>query len=129
LTVNGCPPIDTTPLRAAPAFAATVSVTVPLPVPPPLVGEVTAIHATPAVAVHAQEDGVAVIATETAPPSAATDWLLGASENAQLGGAAAWVTVTVWPAMVNEPTRSVPELASTAKATCPLPDPDDAEVI
>ena len=39
------------------------------------------------------------------------------------GGAAAWVTVKVWPAMVIVPIRAAPVLAATVKLTDPVPVP------
>ena len=42
---------------------------------------------------------------------------------------AAWVTVTVWPAIVSVPSRCAPLLAATVNVTDPEPDPLAADVI
>jgi hypothetical protein len=70
VTVNGFPAIVTVALRAAPVFALTEKLTVPVPVPlAPLVIE---IHDTSLVAVHAQL-ALAVTVTLPVPPPAAID--------------------------------------------------------
>jgi hypothetical protein len=83
------------PLRAAPVLAATLNPTEPLPVP--LAPDVTVIHATVLVAVHAQ---VAPLVTVTVPVLAVAGALrlLGAMAYVQTGGgagAAACDTVNV----------------------------------
>jgi hypothetical protein len=108
------------PLRASALLAATVKATVPLPLPdPPLVIE---IHGAFADAVH-EQPAPAVTATEPPPPLASTDWLLGEIANVHGGGAAACVTVSVWPAMVSVPLRAAPGFAVAVYVTEPLPDP------
>jgi hypothetical protein len=78
VTVNVCPPTVSVPLRGvALALAVALNPTVPFPLPlAPLVtvsqdvSLLTPVHAHPA---------GAVTAVEPAPPSATTDWLVGAS--------------------------------------------------
>lgn len=69
------PPIVTVPVReVVPVFAATLSATVPLPVPAaPLV---TAIHVTLLTAVHGHP-AAALSVTFNVPPAAVADWLAG----------------------------------------------------
>jgi hypothetical protein len=76
LTVKVWPPIDTVPLRAAPALAAADTVTLPLPVP--LEPAVIVSHEAFDDAVHAHDDVDAVTATVAVPPSAPTEALEGA---------------------------------------------------
>jgi len=73
VTVNVLAPIVTVPVRdVVPAFAATLSVALPDPIPVETVviqlAVLTAVHAHPAAAV--------TVAVTTAPP-ATTDWLVG----------------------------------------------------
>jgi hypothetical protein len=69
------PAIVTVPVRAAPAFGAADTATVPLPVPElPLV---IVIHGSFGVAVHGQA-GPVVTAVEAGPPPAGTDCDAGA---------------------------------------------------
>lgn len=73
VTVNAIPAIVTVPVRVAvPVFAATVKVT--LPVPLPEVPAMMVIHVAPALAVHAQP-GPAVTVLPPSPPSLAKVWL------------------------------------------------------
>ncbi|MCU1386108.1 MAG: hypothetical protein JWL71_4805 [Acidobacteria bacterium] len=67
VTVKVWPPIVSVPARAAPVFAATLKLTVPLPVPdaPP----VTVSHPALALAVHVQLPAEAVTATDPEPPA------------------------------------------------------------
>ena len=44
-------------------------------------------------------------------------------------GAAAWLTVNVWPPAVIVPERAAPEFDCTEKPTLPEPVPDDPDVI
>ena len=83
------------------ALAATEMANVALPVP--LAGE-TVTQLAPDDAVHAQPV-VVVTLTVVVPAAFPTDGLSGDTVNVH--GAAAWVTVTVWPAMVTVPVREV----------------------
>jgi hypothetical protein len=76
-TVNVFPAIVSVALRAAPVFALTEKLTVPLPVP--FAPSVIEIHDASSVAVHAQP-APAVTVTLPVPPLAAIDWLDGAIE-------------------------------------------------
>jgi hypothetical protein len=110
LTVNVRPPIDAVPVRATPVLAAADTVTLPLPVP--LAPAVIVSHDALEVAVHAHDEADAVTATAAVPPSAAMVALDG--EIVKLHGAgAACVTVTVRPATVKVPERSLPAFAAT----------------
>jgi hypothetical protein len=81
------------PVRAAPAFAATVMVTAPCPVP--VAPDTTVIQVAALTAVHEQPAG-AVRLTVTDPPAASTPWAGRSSENTQSGAAtAAWLMVNV----------------------------------
>jgi hypothetical protein len=72
------------------------------------------IHAALLAAVHAHV-APAVTVTEPVPPAAAGEALVGAITYVQVGtgGAAACVTVKVWPAIVTIPVRAAPVLAAT----------------
>jgi hypothetical protein len=118
VTVSVWPAIASVPVRAGPAFAATLAFTDPAPLP--LAPAVMAIHEALLVADHAQLPE-ADTETSMAPPAAPTDWLVGPIEYEQ--AAAAWVTVNVWPATVSVPVRAVPVFAATFAATAPLPLP------
>ena len=76
-TVNGCPPTLSVAERAEPVFACTNSETDPgpLPVPAPLI----VIHGGAPVVDHAHPFAV-LTPTETGPPAAEMEWLVGASE-------------------------------------------------
>ncbi len=86
------------PVRAAPEFADAVKLTVPgpLPVAPP----VTESQVWPLVAVHAHPDPV-FTPVVLEPPVAAIDRPVG--DKAKLQPDAAWLTVNVFPAIVNVP--------------------------
>ena len=74
----------------------------------------------------------AVVVTDAAPdpPALANDWLVGEMLNAQLGAAAAWLTVNVCPATVSVADRAdVAVFAAAVKLTEPLPEPDAPAVI
>jgi hypothetical protein len=86
VTVKVCPAKVTEPVRAAPAFAATLTPTLPLPVP--AVRSIV-IQAAPDAAVHAQVAADAVTATEPEPPPSATFWVVGEIEKVHVGVAAA----------------------------------------
>ena len=101
-------------------LAATLSDTVPLPVP--LAPAVTVIHEALLVAVRAQPV-VPVTVTLTALPAATTLVLVDDSVNATQV-AAAWVTVNVTPAIVTVPVRELAVvLVATLRDTVPLPVP------
>jgi len=101
-----------------------VNVAVPLPLPDEgLVSEIQS--ALFDVAVHAQP-AAAVIELDPGPPDASTFNEFGAMLNEH---AAAWLTVNVWPAIVNVPVRAAPGLAATLNATVPFPLPDAPLVI
>ena len=110
-------------VRAAPLFGLTLNVTVPLPVPeaPP----VTTSHDAFDVADHAQPSST-VTSTEPLPPSETT--LLPGADSVPVhggGNGASCDTVTVFPAIVTVPVRTVvPSLAATVNDTLPLPDPE-----
>ena len=75
-TVNVWPPAVIVAVRAeALVLAATENATVPLPLP--LLPEVTVTQAAELVAVHAQPDEEVTVKLPV-PPLAATDWLVGA---------------------------------------------------
>jgi hypothetical protein len=120
VTVNTLPAIVTVPVRdAVPAFAATLTFTLPFPLPE--APEVTVIHATLLCADHPHELP-AVTPTVNVPPPEPADWLAGEMLNVQPG--AAWVTVKVFPPAVILPVRDPPLLVMTLYATHPLPLPD-----
>ena len=83
--MNVCPPIVADPLRAGPAFAATLNRTVPLPTPE--APEMIVSQDSLLVAVHVQ---VAAADTETLnplDPPAPTDWLAGLMDDTEHGPA------------------------------------------
>jgi hypothetical protein len=124
--VTACDATVRVPVRAGPLFAATLNCAEPLPVlsEPP----VTEIHDSLLVVVQVQAE---VVVTETENPVAAeapTDWLVGLIEYVHgggtgAGGAAAWVMVNCWPAMVSVVERSLPGFGATSKRAVPLPVP------
>ena len=69
VTVKVCPAMATDPVRTAPVLAATVTATLPLPVP--AVRSIV-IQAAPDAAVHAQVAADAVTATGPEPPPSGT---------------------------------------------------------
>jgi hypothetical protein len=79
-------------VRAVPGFAATMNVTVPLPLPD--VALLMVIHGALLVAVQAHP-AVVVIATLPTPPVASMFCVAGAIEYVHAGGGAACVTVKV----------------------------------
>lgn len=102
------------------ALAATVSETVPLPLPD--APAVTVIHESLLTAVHAH-DVVALTDTLTAPPLEVADWLVG--EMLKEHDAAACVTVKDLPPAVIAALRLVPAVfAPTLYPIEPSPDPD-----
>jgi hypothetical protein len=113
------------PDRATSVFAATVSCTIPFPVP--LVPAATAIQGTLLDAVQAQVVP-AVTETVAVPPAGSTVSEAGEIEYEHAG--AACVTVTVRPATVSDPDRDT-AAGPTAKVTVPgaLPEPPPVIVI
>jgi hypothetical protein len=116
LMATGCPATLTVSLRAA-AVGATVNITVPLPFP--LAGPVRAIHATPLEARHSHPSGL-VTPTDTDPPVEPTECVNGATLYVHPSD---WETVNRWPATRIVPSRGGPLVATTSKATWPLPFP------
>ena len=108
--------IVTVPVRCAvPVLAATMTSTLPSPVPP----DPTLSHAALLVVLQAQVLP-AVTVTATDSPAAGDVRLVGEIPNVQ--GAPAWVTLKVWPAIVTDPVRcAVPVFAATVTLTLPLP--------
>ena len=108
-------------------FAAIENATVPLPLP--LAPDVIVSQASLLVAVQLQPAAVVtllLLELAAAPGFSA----VGDTVTVQGGGAPAWVTVTVWPAMVSVPARGdVDVLAAMEKATVPLPLPLTPDVI
>ncbi len=105
--------------RAAPVFGSTPKVTAPLP--EPAAPAVTWIHDAFALAVH-EHPLFAVTPMLPVMPTAAGDTDVADSTNEQ--GAASCRTVTVWPAIVSVPERSVGTgLGSASNLTEPMPAP------
>ena len=111
------------PLRAGPGFAATPTLTVPLPIPPPLT---IVSHGAFDVAVHAQFAVTLIVVVFASAPSA-TD--AGAIAKLHVGAGAAWLTVKVWPAIVTVPLRAASALPAAATVTVALPVPLAAPAI
>jgi hypothetical protein len=108
------------PVRAAPVFAATVNVTVPLPRP---VGEdVTVIHDALLDALQSQAPCVCTV-REPEPPVAGKLWLPGEIDALQLGADADCVRVARCPATTIAAVRSGPGLGGTVMLTAPVPVP------
>ena len=108
-------------------LAATVNVTVPLPLP--LAPEVTEIQLSPVAAVHAQPSAVVTV-TDELVPDAGTDAVVGLTVNEHvLALAAPWLTVTVMSATVSVPLRAPPVFAAMLNDRVPLPLPLDAPLI
>jgi len=127
LTVNVWPAIVSVPLRAGPLFAATLNSVEPGPFP--LEPEVIVIHDALLDAIHPQPPLVDTAAERPFAALGPGDALDGLIENAQLGGAAAWLTVNVWPAIVSVPVRATPLFAATLKTVEPGPLPLEPDVI
>ena len=123
-----CPAIVRVPVRdEAPVFVAMEKVTVPLPFP--LTPDVMLSHEVLLVAVHVQP-AAAVTLVLLVLAAAAGFSAVGETVMAQGGSVPAWVTVTVWPAMVKVPVRGdVAVLAAMEKATAPFPLPLPPEVM
>src|SRR5438552_5690761 len=88
------------PLRCAPVLAATVSETVPEPLP--LAPAVIVIHATLLAAVQLQPAVVVTAIGVAGPAASVTVWLVPLNANTQLPvpPEASWVIVTACPAIV-----------------------------
>ncbi len=108
-------------------FAAMEKATVPLPLP--LAPDVIVSQASLLVAVQLQPAAVVtLLLPEPAPAPGVSD--VGETEKVQGGGAPAWVTVTVWPAMVSVPVRGdVDVFAAMENATAPFPLPPVPDVM
>jgi hypothetical protein len=119
LTANGCPAIVTVPDRAAPEFAATISVIVPLPVPSP--EPLTLIHGESLVAVQTQL-AEAVTATVTLWPVAPAASDEGAIANVH-PVPAFWDTTTVRPPTSTVPVRAGPVFVVVRKVMSEVPVP------
>lgn len=117
--MNVWPATVRVPLRAAPVLAATVKLTVPFPLP--LAPDVIVNHGTLLDAVHEHPAAVVTATGVPAPPDAPIDCDVGLIE--KLHGAAAWLTVKVWPPIVTVPDRVPPVFAATFTLTEPLPLP------
>ena len=111
------------PVLAGPVFAATVKAVEPVPVP--LAPDVTVIHVTVLIAVHAHPAALVTFSTGPLPPAASIEALVGLTVYEQLP---AWVMVTVWPPTVSVPVRAAPLFAATRKVTVPLPVPLSPDV-
>ena len=137
VTVNARPAIVSVPVRAAPVLAATLNVTVPLPVP--VEPDATVIHSTAVVAVHWHVAPAETVTGVPAPPAAAMFWLVGEIAVLHAGGGEggagtltpACVTVGRWLTTAIEPVRAAPSLRATRKLTVPVPLPvaDDVSAI
>ena len=126
-TVNVHPPIVTVPLRAVPEFAATFSLTVPLPLP--LAPEAMVIQVAWLVAFQEHDDpAVTVTSIPFAPPDD-TDRLVGLIVMSH-DDAPAWLTVSAAPPIVTVAVRGVAAvLAATLNPTEPEPVPLGSVVI
>jgi hypothetical protein len=94
------------------------------PSPVPLAPLVIVIHCTSLEAVRGQLGADAVTWIVLLPPPFLNETVLSDSENVHGGGAASWLTVTVWPATVSVPDRGVVSgLAAMPIGTVPLPLP------
>ena len=101
------------------ALDAVVKLTTPLPVPAALF---TVIQLVAVLAVHAQVAALAVRETVDAPPAPVALTVDGDSANVQ-AGAAAWLTVYVFPPAVTVAVRAAPVLAAAVTVTAPEPVP------
>jgi hypothetical protein len=102
-------------------FAAAFTATEPFPVP--AAPEVIDSHDAPLVAVHAHPFATVTANDPTAPPLAPIDTVVGFTEDGHVAEAAAWVMVTVCPAIVSVPVREAPLLEATLNVTVPAPLP------
>jgi hypothetical protein len=124
LTVKVWPAIVKVPVRAAPAFGATLNATDPFPLPDaPLV--IVSQSGFAVVTVQVQPFAATTF-TLPAPPLEPTAWLLDEIVGLQPFPCE---TVNVCPAIVNVPVRGAPALAATLYPTDPFPLPDVPLVI
>ena len=108
-------------------LAAIANATVPFPLP--LAPEVIVSQESLLAAVHVHPAAVVTLALLKLAAAAGLSEV-GETVNVQGTGAAAWVTVTVCPAMVNVPVRGdVAVLAAMANTTVPFPLPLAPEVM
>jgi hypothetical protein len=119
-TVNSRPAIVIVPARPPPLFAATLNVTVPLPLP--VLPDVTVIQGTLLVAVQPQPVAPVTVIGEPVPPLRPSNWNVGAMVKPHCS-TACWRTVILWPATTRTPVRSAPAFALAANVTVPLPLP------
>ena len=119
-TVKVWPAIVSVPLRAAPVFAATEKLTVPLPFPD--APEVTVIQLSALTAVHAQPVS-AVTETDRVPPPATT--VVDVDPSWKVHGTPSWRICIVTPLTVMSPWRDVNEVFAAAwNPIVPFPCPD-----
>ena len=118
MTVCVCVPMLMVPVRPLPGFAATVNVTLPLPVPdaPPVI----VIHDVVVEAVQAHPPEAETATADPLPAVAGTDCERGLIDVAHDPGC---VTANVCPAIVRLPVRTLPVLAVAENATVPFPVP------
>jgi hypothetical protein len=115
VTVNVSPAMVNVPVRSPPVFAATLNVTVPLPLP--LEPVVTVIQLALLTAVQAQPDCVVTATGPPVPPEALNVWLVGAMAYVHV----VCEIVTVCPATVRLPVRAPPVFGWTEYVTLPPP--------
>ncbi len=125
VTVTVCPAMVSVPVREDVAVLAAIeNATAPFPLPP--APDVMVSHAALLVAVQLQP---ASVVTAVLLELAAAPGVNVIGETVNVHGTPAWVTVTVWPAMVSVPVRGdVSVLAAMENATVPLPLPLAPEV-
>ena len=119
-----CPAITSVPVRDAPLLAATLKVTVPLPLP--LLRPVNEIHDALLLADHSHPDGAVIDVESPLAAEAVTEIVRGeTAETAQLGraGAASWSIVTNCSAMTRDAVRALLVFAETVNVTAPDPVP------
>ncbi len=126
VTVTVCPAMVSVPVRGDVAVLAAIeNATAPFPLP--LAPDVMVSHAALLVAAQLQP---ASVVTVLLLELAAAPGLSDVGKTVNVHGTPAWVTVTVWPAMVSVPVRGdVAVLAAIEKATVPLPVPPAPEVM
>lgn len=105
-------------MRAPPGFAATVTVSVPEPVP---MAGLTVAQVALLAAVQPHVERFAVRVTLLVPPVAAADNVF--AESAKVQAADDWFTVYAWPPIVITVLRAAPVLAPTVIVTVPDPVP------
>src|SRR5262245_39312157 len=118
VTVKVCPATVRVPMRCAPALAAIVKATLPLPLPD--APAVTVSHGALLAAVQPQPLAALTAIVVPAPPAAAAVCDVGLMAYEQ---PCDWVTLNVCPATVNVPVRCAPVFAEALYATVPPPVP------